>query len=215
MRLRPPFHPNSLASTCTHPAPCTTPCPMHNAGAPQCPMSALQAPRMASHTRTCQPLCSRHLQQSAQSRRPRVAPCRAAHFEPQAPDPAVIGSQVAVLAVTLGAAGYWWMAVVPAARQSLAKDKRAGPARAYLEGLQQDEGKKLERWFYTGGWPRPASCTSASGLFMVPPTLWGRYAPACAPTITPALILCCTVCMVPHRLAESAGQAAGAGTQGS
>lgn len=40
--------------------------------------------------------------------------------------------------------------VVPSARRTLAKEKRAGPFNDYLVGLQQDpSSKKVERWFYT------------------------------------------------------------------
>lgn len=40
--------------------------------------------------------------------------------------------------------------MVPSARRTLAKEKRAGPFNDYLVGLQQDpSNKKVERWFYT------------------------------------------------------------------
>lgn len=42
----------------------------------------------------------------------------------------------------------WW-SVVPAARRTLAKEKRAGPLNEYLVDLQSNAGKRLERWFYT------------------------------------------------------------------
>ncbi|KAI8465379.1 MAG: hypothetical protein J3K34DRAFT_525434 [Monoraphidium minutum] len=64
-------------------------------------------------------------------------------------DPTVAYGQLAVLALTLGAAAYWWWGVVPSARRSLAKEKRAGAGRTYLEGLQSDPSRRLERWFYT------------------------------------------------------------------
>lgn len=72
--------------------------------------------------------------------------CKAApqQFEPHL-DPAVLVSQAAAVA----AGAYWWWSVVPAARRSLAKDKRKGQAKEYLESLQQDDSRRLERWFYT------------------------------------------------------------------
>jgi cobalamin biosynthesis Mg chelatase CobN len=44
--------------------------------------------------------------------------------------------------------GRWW-SVVPSARRTLAREKRAGPLRKYLEDIQSDEGRAAERWFYT------------------------------------------------------------------
>ncbi|KIZ00637.1 hypothetical protein MNEG_7326 [Monoraphidium neglectum] len=44
--------------------------------------------------------------------------------------------------------GRWW-SVVPSARRTLAKEKRAGAVRGYLEEIQNDSDRGLERWFYT------------------------------------------------------------------
>jgi hypothetical protein len=41
------------------------------------------------------------------------------------------------------------LSVVPSARRTLAKEKRAGPLNEYLVDLQQNPNKQLERWFYT------------------------------------------------------------------
>jgi hypothetical protein len=38
---------------------------------------------------------------------------------------------------------------VPSARRTLAKEKRSGPLREYLEDLQSNDERPLERWFYT------------------------------------------------------------------
>jgi len=57
-----------------------------------------------------------------------------------------------VLAVVGAAAAYWWNGVVPAARRSLAADKRKGSGAQYLERLQADAAsgeRKGEAWFYT------------------------------------------------------------------
>ena len=77
-----------------------------------------------------------------------AATAAATTFEPRL-DASVVYSQLAVLAVVGGAAAYWWLGVVPSARRTLAKEKRAGPLRAYLEDIQSDEARGLERWFYT------------------------------------------------------------------
>lgn len=75
--------------------------------------------------------------------------CQAAAFEPQV-DSQSLASMSLVLAATAGCAGYWWWSVVPSARRTLAKEKRAGPFNEYLVGLQQDpSSKKVERWFFT------------------------------------------------------------------
>jgi glucose/arabinose dehydrogenase len=71
-------------------------------------------------------------------------------FEPHV-DPTALAAQLVVLGVTAGAASYWWLAVVPAARRSLAKEKRAGPTKAYLEELQAAPDRPAERWVY-GKW---------------------------------------------------------------
>lgn len=68
-------------------------------------------------------------------------------FEPHF-DSAVLTGQLLVMSVTLGAAVYWWYAVVPSARRTLAKDKRAGPLNTYLVNLQNNSNKKIERWFH-------------------------------------------------------------------
>lgn len=72
-------------------------------------------------------------------------------FEPRADPNATTGAAL-VLTVVAAAALYWWNGVVPAARRSLAADKRKGDAAAYLERLQQDAARgerKAEAWFYT------------------------------------------------------------------
>ena len=82
--------------------------------------------------------------------KPCLGVCRAApqSFEPHV-DRNVLYAQLVVLAVTVGAAGYWWWTLVPTLRQNLAKEKRQGTLNKYLVDLQQNDEKKLERWFYT------------------------------------------------------------------
>lgn len=54
---------------------------------------------------------------------PAMPPTSTVMFEPHV-DPTVLYGQLAVLALTLGAAAYWWWSVVPSARRTLAKEKR-------------------------------------------------------------------------------------------
>lgn len=61
-------------------------------------------------------------------------------FEPRA-DPAVLGSQLVVLGATVGAGAYWWYVVVPSERASLARSKRRGSVREYLQELNQDDSR--------------------------------------------------------------------------
>jgi hypothetical protein len=60
-----------------------------------------------------------------------------------------LAAQLLVLTATAGVGAYWWLSVVPSARRTLAKEKRAGPLNEYLVNLQQNPNKQLERWFYT------------------------------------------------------------------
>lgn len=69
-------------------------------------------------------------------------------FEPHL-DPAAATAQLSVLAATVGVGAYWWFVVVPSERQALAKEKRKGDLRGYLEEISVDENKGVERWFYT------------------------------------------------------------------
>lgn len=68
-------------------------------------------------------------------------------FEARA-DPEAVKSQVAVLGSAFGLAAYWWYIFVPAERRSLAKEKRRGEVKEYLEEIAGDESRGLERWFY-------------------------------------------------------------------
>ncbi|GIL62859.1 hypothetical protein Vafri_17077 [Volvox africanus] len=73
-------------------------------------------------------------------------------FEPQIPDTGVLAAQGLVLAVTIAAAGYWWLVVVPSERAALGRSKRLGPLNTYLQELERPDtvqNRGLERWFYT------------------------------------------------------------------
>jgi len=66
-------------------------------------------------------------------------------------DPSLVRDELVVLAVVAAMTAYWWFALVPSARVRLAKNKRDGTLRAYLETLKQSdasEGRQLEKWFY-------------------------------------------------------------------
>eukprot|EP00239_Pterosperma_sp_CCMP1384_P005976 CAMPEP_0197855932 /NCGR_PEP_ID=MMETSP1438-20131217/27534_1 /TAXON_ID=1461541 /ORGANISM="Pterosperma sp., Strain CCMP1384" /LENGTH=204 /DNA_ID=CAMNT_0043471195 /DNA_START=302 /DNA_END=916 /DNA_ORIENTATION=- len=67
-------------------------------------------------------------------------------FEPQGPG---VAQTLVVLVVTLAPALYWWLVLVPSERQSLAKNKRRGEVKEYLEQIEGDESRVMERWFYT------------------------------------------------------------------
>ncbi|PNH06813.1 hypothetical protein TSOC_006796 [Tetrabaena socialis] len=73
-------------------------------------------------------------------------------FEPQLPDASILAAQSLVLVLTLVAAGYWWLVVVPSERAAVGRSKRLGTLATYLEELEQPEAaeqRRLERWFYS------------------------------------------------------------------
>lgn len=71
-----------------------------------------------------------------------------AAFEPHV-DSQALTAQLVVLSATAATAAYWWLSVVPSARRTLAKEKRAGPLNSYLTDLQSNPERRVERWFYT------------------------------------------------------------------
>jgi len=70
-------------------------------------------------------------------------------FTPRPPSSEVIGSMLFVLLLTSLAGAYWWRVVVPSARASVGRSKRGGEIKTYLEELEVDESRRVERWFYT------------------------------------------------------------------
>ncbi|GLC41953.1 hypothetical protein PLESTF_000104100 [Pleodorina starrii] len=81
-----------------------------------------------------------------------VPPPTASVFEPQLPDAGVLAAQGLVLALTVAAAGYWWLVVVPSERAALGRSKRLGPLDNYLRELERPETareRRLEVWFYS------------------------------------------------------------------
>lgn len=44
---------------------------------------------------------------------------------------------------------YWWYVIVPQERTRLGRSKRMGDVKEYLEELEGDKGRRLERWFYS------------------------------------------------------------------
>lgn len=73
---------------------------------------------------------------------------KVATFEPQV-DPNVVLTQLTVLFVTLGAGAYWWKVVVPSERAALSRSKKKGELKEYLDELEGDYDRPVERWFYT------------------------------------------------------------------
>ena len=66
-------------------------------------------------------------------------------FEAQA-DPMQFALLLAVVVLPFG---YWWYVTVPDARLDLAKDKRKGGLRAYIDDLRADAAPRgAERWFF-------------------------------------------------------------------
>ncbi|KAF5836995.1 hypothetical protein DUNSADRAFT_4968 [Dunaliella salina] len=99
--------------------------------------------------------CPRGLPCNASSLRVRRAilpPARQRCKPPQAFEPHIGGPQLAsasvVIASTVITGMYWWMVVVPSERATLAKSKRRGTMRQYLQELQEDPSREAERWFY-------------------------------------------------------------------
>jgi len=59
--------------------------------------------------------------------------------------------QFVVLGVVAVMTAYWWFVLVPSARERLARNKRTGALREYLEELARDTAsgeRRAEKWFY-------------------------------------------------------------------
>ncbi len=69
-----------------------------------------------------------------------------AAFDPQGPGAAQLASSMVVLSSTLVTGFYWWLVVVPSERQRLGRDKRRGEVKEYLDEIEQDPSRKVERW---------------------------------------------------------------------
>ncbi|CAG9460923.1 unnamed protein product [Pedinophyceae sp. YPF-701] len=69
-------------------------------------------------------------------------------FEPRV-DTTVLGAQLAVLGLTAAAGAYWWYVVVPSERAVVGRSKRMGGIKEYLDDIEGDEERGLERWVYT------------------------------------------------------------------
>ena len=72
----------------------------------------------------------------------------AATYVPTPIDPAVLRDELVVLGAIGATTAYWWLVLVPSARVALAKNKKSGELRAYLDDLARSDGKGLEKWFY-------------------------------------------------------------------
>ena len=69
-------------------------------------------------------------------------------YVPSAMDPSMLAADAVVLGSVACVGAYWWFGVVPDARVRLARNKRSGALRTYLEDLREDDDRKLERWFF-------------------------------------------------------------------
>ncbi len=76
-------------------------------------------------------------------------------------DPAAMLPQYFVVSAILAATAYWWLVLVPSARGDLARSKRRGEVRAYLEEIEGDSSRGVERWFYTD-WLRKLRSSAAA-----------------------------------------------------
>lgn len=96
---------------------------------------------------------------SQMKRHARVVRCRvvddvpSAHvpsaYVPSAMETSALAANGVVLVAVGAMVAYWWFGLVPDARVRLARDKKAGTLRKYLEELKEDDGRGLERWFYS------------------------------------------------------------------
>jgi len=72
----------------------------------------------------------------------------AASYVPTPIDPAVLRDELVVLGAIGTMTAYWWFVLVPSARVKLAKNKKSGELRAYLDELARSD-RKAEKWFYS------------------------------------------------------------------
>lgn len=79
-----------------------------------------------------------------------VTPTAPSTFEPVLPETEVLAAQGLVLALTITAAIYWWLVVVPTERASLGRSKRMGPLDNYMQDLERPEASG-ERWWVLQG----------------------------------------------------------------
>jgi hypothetical protein len=112
-----------------------------------------QAPSCAGARRSAAPRTLRHAPLRHSAPRPRTSPPQRRALTPplrvvnEAYEARVDPAQLAVLASTFGLGAYWWFVVVPSERQALAKAKRTGAVREYIEELasSQDASRAAER----------------------------------------------------------------------
>jgi hypothetical protein len=79
-------------------------------------------------------------------------------FEPQLPDASVLAAQGLVLALTVAAAGYWWLVVVPSERAALGRSKRLGALNSYLEELERPQPEPEPGRWCEAARPARAAC---------------------------------------------------------
>jgi hypothetical protein len=69
-------------------------------------------------------------------------------YVPSPMDVDALQNQLIVLSAIGATTAYWWFVLVPNARVSLAKNKKTGALRTYLEELKTDDSRPIERWFF-------------------------------------------------------------------
>lgn len=72
-------------------------------------------------------------------------------YVPSPMDATQATQQFVVLGVVAVMTAYWWFVLVPSARERLARNKRTGALREYLEELARDTAsgeRRAEKWFY-------------------------------------------------------------------
>lgn len=115
----------------------------------------VRAPRSRASSSSTAGSSSRPSTSAFQTKRhARVVRCRVADdvpsaYVPSAMDTSALAANGVVLVAVGAMVAYWWFGLVPDARVRLARDKKAGTLRKYLEELKEDDERGLERWFYS------------------------------------------------------------------
>mmetsp|Transcript_7560 Transcript_7560/g.24913 ORF Transcript_7560/g.24913 Transcript_7560/m.24913 type:complete len:164 (-) Transcript_7560:64-555(-) len=78
----------------------------------------------------------------------------ALQYEPGPVEPAVIAQQLTVIGASAGAAFFWWTVTVPEKRLEISRSKKGGDIKDYLDDLEDDGERSLERWLLTD-WRNP------------------------------------------------------------
>ena len=69
-------------------------------------------------------------------------------YVPSPMDADALRNQLIVISAVGATTAFWWFVLVPNARLGLARNKKSGALRAYLEELKTDDARPIERWFF-------------------------------------------------------------------